>query len=59
MVGEHHQPTFVAINPNRLVPVLEHGDLRLTEKELKSWAPVNEHLYGFAAAVKDQTFVTI
>jgi glutathione S-transferase len=190
MVGEHHQPAFVAINPNRLVPVLEDGDLRLTEssailkyladkigsptypkglaerarvnermdwfntnfyrdygyglsypqifahhrrpndelqqgtlawgqerskawlglldqhwlgsnafvcgnqisiadyfgaclvtlgeilrfdfarypnvarwlgrmKELKSWAPVNEHLYGFAAAVKDQTFVTI
>ncbi len=28
-------------------------------KELKSWAPVNEHLYGFAAAVKDQTFVAI
>jgi glutathione S-transferase len=31
MVGQHHQPAFVAINPNRLVPVLEDGDLRLTE----------------------------
>ncbi|HTU57452.1 MAG TPA: glutathione S-transferase family protein [Polyangiales bacterium] len=31
MVGEHHQPPFVAVNPNKLVPVLEDGDLRLTE----------------------------
>lgn len=31
MTGEHHQPPFVEINPNRLVPVLEDGDLRLTE----------------------------
>jgi glutathione S-transferase len=29
--GEHHQPAFAAINPNRLVPVLEDGALRLTE----------------------------
>lgn len=31
MTGEHHQQPFVEINPNRLVPVLEDGDLRLTE----------------------------
>lgn len=31
MTGEHHQPAFVAINPNRMVPVLEDGDFRLTE----------------------------
>ena len=31
MTGEHHKPPFVAINPNRLVPVLEDGDLTLTE----------------------------
>jgi glutathione S-transferase len=31
MAGEHYQPPFVAINPNRLVPVLEDGDFRLTE----------------------------
>ncbi len=31
MTGEHHQEPFVAINPNRLVPVLDDGDLRLTE----------------------------
>ena len=29
--GAHHQPPFVSINPNRLVPVLEDGDFRLTE----------------------------
>lgn len=31
MTGEHHQPPFVSINPNRMVPVLEEGDFRLTE----------------------------
>ena len=31
MTGEHHQEPFVSINPNRLVPVLDDGDLRLTE----------------------------
>jgi glutathione S-transferase len=31
MTGAHHQEPFSAINPNRLVPVLEDGDLRLTE----------------------------
>ena len=31
MKGEHYQPEYVAINPNRLVPVLEDGDFRLTE----------------------------
>src|SRR6185436_2925808 len=29
--GEHYQPPFEAINPNRQVPVLEDGDFRLTE----------------------------
>ncbi len=29
--GEHHKEPFVSINPNRLVPVLEDGDMRLTE----------------------------
>ena len=29
--GEHTKPPFEAINPNRLVPVLEDGDFRLTE----------------------------
>ncbi len=29
--GEHHGEAFVAVNPNRLVPVLEDGDFRLTE----------------------------
>ena len=31
MTGEHHQPDYVAINPNKLVPALVDGDLRLTE----------------------------
>jgi len=29
--GEHYKEPYVAINPNRLVPVLEDGDFRLTE----------------------------
>lgn len=29
--GAHHQEPFVTLNPNRLVPVLEDGDFRLTE----------------------------
>jgi glutathione S-transferase len=29
--GAHHQEPFVSINPSRLVPVLEDGDLRLSE----------------------------
>jgi glutathione S-transferase len=29
--GAHHQEPFASINPNRLVPVLEDGDFRLTE----------------------------
>jgi glutathione S-transferase len=31
MAGEHYEEPFTAINPNRMVPVLEDGDLRLTE----------------------------
>jgi glutathione S-transferase len=31
MKGEHVQPPFSTMNPNRLVPVLEDGDFRLTE----------------------------
>ena len=29
--GEHHKPPYEAINPNRLVPMLEDGAFRLTE----------------------------
>ena len=29
--GEHLKDAYAAINPNRLVPVLEDGDFRLTE----------------------------
>lgn len=31
LTGEHHQPAFVAINPNKAVPALEEGSFRLTE----------------------------
>lgn len=31
LTGAHYQPDYVAINPNRMVPVLEDGDFRLTE----------------------------
>jgi glutathione S-transferase len=31
MTGEHLKEPYVAINPNKLVPVLDDGDLRLTE----------------------------
>jgi glutathione S-transferase len=31
MTGEHHQEPYASLNPNRLVPMLEDGDLRLTE----------------------------
>ena len=29
--GEHHKEPYATLNPNRLVPMLEDGDLRLTE----------------------------
>ena len=29
--GEHHQEPYISINPNRLVPVLDDGDFRLSE----------------------------
>ena len=29
--GEHYQEAYTKLNPNRLVPMLEDGDLRLTE----------------------------
>jgi len=31
MTGAHMQPEYAAINPNCLVPMLEDGDLKLTE----------------------------
>lgn len=33
MKGEHYGPEFTAINPNRMVPVLDDGDFRLTESQ--------------------------
>jgi glutathione S-transferase len=65
LAGEHYQEPFTAINPNRMVPVLEDGDLRLTEssailkyladkinspaypKDLKQRAKVNEIMDWF------------
>jgi glutathione S-transferase len=31
MTGEHHKEPYASLNPNRMVPMLEDGDLRLTE----------------------------
>lgn len=31
MTGEHYQEPYTKLNPNRLVPMLEDGDFRLTE----------------------------
>ena len=31
MTGEHLQPSFAAVNPSKMVPVLEDDGLRLTE----------------------------
>jgi glutathione S-transferase len=31
MTGEHHKEPYAKLNPNRLVPMLDDGDLRLTE----------------------------
>jgi glutathione S-transferase len=31
MTGAHMQPTYAAVNPNCLVPLLEDGDLKLSE----------------------------
>jgi glutathione S-transferase len=31
MEGEHHNPEFAALNPNRMVPLLEDGDFVLSE----------------------------
>ena len=30
--GAHYQPPYASLNPSRLVPMLEDGDLRLTER---------------------------
>jgi glutathione S-transferase len=63
--GAHHQEPYVSFNPNRLVPVLEDGELKLTEssailkyladkydlpvypKDLKARAKVNEIMDWF------------
>jgi glutathione S-transferase len=65
LAGEHYQEPFASINPNRMVPMLEDGDLRLTEssailkyladkinspaypKDLKQRAKVNEIMDWF------------
>jgi glutathione S-transferase len=31
MTGEHHKEPYASLNPNRMVPMLEDGDFRLTE----------------------------
>jgi len=31
MTGEHYKDEYTALNPSRMVPMLEDGDLKLTE----------------------------
>ena len=31
LTGAHYQEPYASLNPNRMVPMLEDGDLRLTE----------------------------
>ena len=45
MTGEHYKEPFVAVNPNRMVPVLEDGDFRLTESS--AILKYREYGYGF------------
>lgn len=42
--GAHHQEPYASINPNKLVPLLEDGDFRLTESStiLKYLAELND-----------------
>ena len=65
MAGEHYQEPYASLNPNRMVPMLEDGDLRLTEssailkyladkfdlpsypKDLRQRAKVNEMMDWF------------
>jgi glutathione S-transferase len=65
LTGEHHREPYASLNPNKLVPMLEDGDLRLTEssailkyladkfdlpsypKDLKQRAKVNELMDWF------------
>jgi glutathione S-transferase len=44
MKGEHMQPPYAAMNPSKLVPMLEDGDFRLTESSaiLKYLAEKND-----------------
>src|SRR4249920_3770061 len=49
LTGAHHREPYSTINPNRLVPLLEDGDFRLTESsailkylaEMMDWLNVN------------------
>lgn len=56
--GAHHQEPFVSFNPNRLVPVLEDGDLKLTESSaiLKYLAEKN-HLPEYPTDLKERAKV--
>jgi exonuclease VII small subunit len=59
--GEHYKEPYASLNPNRLVPMLEDGDLRLTESSaifrsgvefIEPSDHVREALAAFVAALK-------
>jgi hypothetical protein len=56
--GEHVQPPYAALNPNKLVPTLEDGDFILTENSaiLKYLA---DKIDGYATSLKGKTMVAV
>jgi glutathione S-transferase len=54
MTGAHHQEPYRTINPNRLVPLPEDGNFRLT-----TWTKVNEVFDRFGQSLKGKEFVRI
>ena len=58
MTGAHHQERYVALNPNRQVPLLVDGDLRLTEgSAILKYLADEYHLPSYPADLKKRAKV--
>ena len=56
--GAHHQEPFISFNPNRLVPVLEDGDLKLTESSaILKYLAEKYHLPEYPTNLKERAKV--